>query len=82
MITSEAFGKAIPPHFVRDCAMTSLGNENPEHVRLSMSLLHHADPRIAEKHYNLASDSRAVEKFQNSIRDLRRKAGYPENRTA
>jgi hypothetical protein len=80
MITSEELGKAIPPHFVRDCVMTSLADEDPKHVWLSMSLLHHADPRIAEKHYNLASDSSAVKHYQASIGQLRRKLVGSETR--
>lgn len=71
--TKRAFGRSISPHLFRDCAMTSLANENPEHVWLGMSLLHHADPRIAEKHYNLALESDAVRQYQRFMTNNRRK---------
>ena len=71
--TERAFGRSISPHLFRDCAMTSLADENPEHVWLGMSLLHHADPRIAEKHYNQALESDAVRQYQGFITKSRRK---------
>ena len=70
--TKRAFGRSISPHLFRDCAMTSLADENPEHVWLGMSLLHHADPRIAEKHYNQALASDAVRQYQSVLTKSRR----------
>ncbi len=65
--TKKAFGQPLCPHLFRDCAATSLGEENPEHAWLSMSLLHHADPRITEKHYDQATAIDAVRKYQREI---------------
>jgi hypothetical protein len=42
----------------RDSAVTSLGETDPELVWLAPALLHHADRRIAERHYDQARDSR------------------------
>jgi len=70
--TKAAFGCALSPHLFRDAAMTSLAEQNPEHVWLGMSLLHHADPRIAERHYNQALDATAVGRYQSVIRNDRR----------
>jgi hypothetical protein len=53
--------------------MTTLGEQDPEHVWLGMSLLHHTDPRIAERHYNHAVASHAVRDFQEAVRQQRRK---------
>ena len=72
--TKAAFGKALSPHRFRDCAVTSLAAERPDLVWLSMSLLHQSDPRIAEKHYNQALTSQAVDVYQHSIRGIRRAA--------
>jgi len=70
--TAKAFGRAISPHLFRDCAVTSLGAESPEHVRIGMSLLHHADPRTTEKHYDQALADHAVDKFQLNILEQRK----------
>ena len=72
-VTNRAFGRPISPHFFRDIAMTTLGAENPELVWLGMSLLHHSDPRIAEKHYNQALESNAVRQYQSFMTKSRRK---------
>ena len=78
--TQPAFGRWISPHLFRDCAMTSLGEEQPDLVWLGMPLLHHSDHRIAGKHYNHARDSVAVRQYQASISVLRRK-GVARTRT-
>ena len=72
--TEAAFGVAVPPHRFRDSAVTSLGEEAPELVWLAPALLHHADLRIAEKHYDLARDAAAVTTWQRLIRAHRRNA--------
>ncbi len=71
--TKEALGHAVCPHLFRDSAITTLGEQEPEHVWLGMSLLHHTDPRITEKHYNHALASHAVLDFQEAVRQQRRK---------
>jgi integrase len=70
--TKEAFGHAVYPHLFRDSAMTTLGEQEPEHVWLGMSLLHHTDPRSTEKHYNHAQGVQAVRNYQASVRRQRR----------
>jgi integrase len=72
--TRAAFGTAIPPHRLRDSAVTSLGETDPELVRLAPTLLHHADQRIAEMHYNQARDGQAVALWQDYVRAERQKA--------
>ncbi len=72
--TKAAFGRGLSPHLFRDCALTTLGEENPEHVWLGISLLHHSDPRIAEAHYNQAKDASAVRAYQDALVADRRRA--------
>ena len=72
--TRTIFGVGVPPQRFRTCAMTSLGEEAPELVWLAPSLLHHADHRIAEKHYDLARDAQAVAEWQKHVAVLRRAA--------
>jgi integrase len=69
--TEAAFGTAISPHLFRDCAVTSSATVRPDLVWLGMSLLHHSDPRIAEKHYDHALATEAVQAYQDSLRRLR-----------
>ena len=70
--TKAAFGTAIPPHRFRDCAVTSLGETDPELMHLAPALLHHADLRIAERHYDQARDTHAVALWQEHVRAERR----------
>ncbi len=72
--TKTAFGSGIPPHRFRDCAVTSLGETDPELVWLAPALLHHADRRIAEAHYDQARDNAAVGLWQTYLQDQRRTA--------
>lgn len=72
--TRAAFGIGIPPHRFRDCAVTSLGEIDPELVWPAPALLHHADRRIAEMHYDQARDTTAVSLWQRHLQDRRRSA--------
>ncbi|NQW08464.1 MAG: hypothetical protein HQ481_01085 [Alphaproteobacteria bacterium] len=65
--TRAAFGKPLSPHLFRDAAATFLGEENPELVRLATTLLHHADGRTIEAHYNHARANHAVREYQDSV---------------
>jgi integrase len=72
--TRQAFGAEISPHLFRDCAVTTLGELDPKLLALARILLHHADPRTAEKHYDNARENHAVVKWQENILNVRRKA--------
>ena len=79
--TCKAFGHAINPHLFRDCAITTLANDDPERVWIGMPLLHHSDPRIAEKHYNQALENDAVRQYQKFLGKHRRTMKTPRRRT-
>jgi len=70
--TKDEFGWSLSPHLFRDCAVTSLGAENPELVWVGMSLLHHTDPRTTEKHYDQALSEKAVRDYQKVVQQKRR----------
>jgi integrase/recombinase XerD len=53
--TEETIGHAVPPHFFRDCAATTIALYDPEHVGIIPALLGHTTPRTAEQHYNHAT---------------------------
>jgi hypothetical protein len=52
--TREAFGVAIPPHWFRDAGVTMLVRDAPASARLTSSVLGHASPEMANRHYNQA----------------------------
>lgn len=72
--TKKRFGRSMTPHLFRDAAVTTLGDTDPEAVWVSMALLHHSDPRMAEKHYDQAKERTAVISYQNQLLDQRRAA--------
>ena len=76
MRTTQAFGHSVCPHLFRDCAVTSLGEQDPDHVWIGMQLLHHADPRTTEKHYDQALSDHAVRRYQDTVRAVRRAVPY------
>ncbi len=80
--TTDEFGRSVNPHLFRDAAVTMLGEEDPEKVWLSMTVLHQADPRTADKHYNHARDGAAVRQYQDVITAQRRAAAHPTRRRA
>lgn len=71
--TAKAFGHAVTPHLFRDCAVTTLGEADPEEVWLAHALLHHSDPRITESHYDHARSTAAVRDYQDAVLARRRK---------
>jgi integrase len=70
--TAKAFGRALSPHFFRDCAVTTLAQDSPTNVRLATPLLGHTDKRMTEKHYNQASQLEAGRKSIDALAKLRR----------
>jgi len=70
--TKRAFGVAINPHLFRDCAVTSVAIEDPEHIGIAAPILGHTDPRTTEKHYIHANSLVAARKHRSSVDALRR----------
>jgi len=54
----------------RDSLPTSLAIDDPKHVGAASAILGHADPRVTERHYNLAKSIEA------GLRDLRTLSEY------
>jgi integrase/recombinase XerD len=69
--TEETIGHAVPPHFFRDCAATTIALYDPEHVGIIPALLGHTTPRTAEQHYNHATSVVAAHTHQQTIARLR-----------
>jgi hypothetical protein len=70
--TRAALGFAVPPHRFRDSVVTTLCEKTPEQIWLAPILLHHADHRIAEMHYNQARDASSVQNWQQFVAKRRR----------
>jgi integrase len=69
--TEATIGHAVPPHFFRDCAATTIALYDPEHVGIIPAILGHTTPRTAERHYNHATSVLAARGHQQTIMRLR-----------
>ncbi|MEQ8332506.1 tyrosine-type recombinase/integrase [Nisaea sp.] len=70
-LTKSKFGKAIPPHFFRDCAATSIALEDPGHVWITKEVLGHSSIATSQKVYNQACNLSASRRFTTSTTALR-----------
>ena len=64
-------GVRVTPHLFRDCLATTVATVDPEHVQITMSLLGHSSPVIAERFYNHANSLEAGRAHQANIGRLR-----------
>jgi integrase len=71
-VTQRAFGRSINPHLFRDCAVTSVAIDDPEHIGIAAPLLGHTDPRTTEKHYIQANAIAAGRRLRKSVDTLRK----------
>ena len=71
-VTERAFGKSINPHLFRDCAVTTVAIDDPEHIGTAAPLLGHTDLRTTEKHYIQANAIAAGRRLRNSVDTLRK----------
>lgn len=71
-LTKAKFGQPINPHLVRDCAATSTAIEDPDHVRITTSILGHTSLRTSERYYNHAGSLVAMRRHQANLLALRR----------
>ena len=62
--TSAAYKLGFGPHLFRDCAATTIATEDPDHVRIVMSVLGHSRLRTSEKAYNHAQSFKAAGMYQ------------------
>lgn len=69
--TTAEFGHEVNPHLFRDCAVTSLAEEDPEHVLIAARLLDHSSLKTAERHYIQARGIEASRLHQRRVQALR-----------
>jgi integrase len=73
--TREGLGRAINPHFFRDCAVTSLAIEDPGHIGIATPLLGHRTVSTTERYYNQPRGleaSRLMQQYLISLRNRNR----------
>jgi integrase/recombinase XerD len=68
--TARAFGRALPPHWFRDAAATTIAIEDPRHVRDARHVLGHASLATTERHYNQAHSLEASRRHQAVLAGL------------
>lgn len=68
-------------HLFRDCAATSLAEDNPEQVRIAADLLGHRSFATTQRYYIAAGQRRALRHVQDTIL-VHRRAGRGERRYA
>ena len=72
-VTEQAFGVPINPHLFRDCAVTTVAIDDPEHIGIAAPILGHTDPRTTEKHYIQANAIVAGRRLRKSVDSARKK---------
>ena len=76
-VTERAFGVSINPHLFRDCAVTSVAIDDPEHIGIAAPILGHTDPRTTEKHYIQANAIVAGRRLRKSVDTMRKELPPP-----
>jgi len=71
-VTKRAFHVSINPHLFRDCAVTTVAIDEPEHIGIAAPILGHTDPRTTEKHYIQANALVAGRRLRQSVNTLRK----------
>ena len=72
--TERHLGVRISPHRFRHCAASSIGESNPELVRIIQFLLVHSSGCTAERYYNKASMRQASQRHGATIEALQAEA--------
>lgn len=68
--TTRELGKTLRPHMFRHCVPYTIANIDGAQINLASSLLQHTDPRITEKHYNLARSVESTRAFEEIVSGL------------
>jgi len=72
--TAKEFGHSVNPHLFRDCLITQLATEDPDHIQIAALLLGHKTHYTADRYYNHAEGHRATQKHQAHVQAKRRSA--------
>lgn len=70
-LTRAHFGHAIHPHLFRDCAATTIAEEDAAHVGIIPAVLGHTCDETSARHYNHACGYEAARRHQQVLSALR-----------
>lgn len=70
-ITLETLGVDVSPHLFRTAAASTAAAYGGNTPHLASAVLHHADPRVTEEHYNRATSVSAAEVYARIISEFR-----------
>jgi site-specific recombinase XerD len=66
-ITFAVFGRRVTAHEFRHATASSIAKEDPDHVGIVPSILGHADYRTSERHYIVADEMAAFNRFDKAL---------------
>jgi integrase/recombinase XerD len=73
-ITRRLLDRPLNPHLIRDCVLTALAIDAPDHVRAGARILGHSSLATGEAHYNHATAAAAQRRYFEVLAALRGKA--------
>jgi len=73
-VTVREFGVRINPHLFRDCAVSSISNQDPDHMILAGVLLGTRTIGIVERHYNHGAAEVALRRYHETFLSARTEA--------
>jgi integrase len=75
--TKPRFGHIVNVHLFRDCAVTTVAKEDPDHIRMCARLLGHTGLQTTERHCIVADTGVAVRAYHAAIEGIRGKNRRP-----
>ena len=66
--TLATVGARVSPHLFRTSAASAAALYGGQNAYLGSAILHHADPRVTQTHYNRATSLTAAEKLRQIVR--------------
>jgi integrase/recombinase XerD len=75
--TKPRFGHVVNVHLFRDCAVTTVAKEDPDHVRMCARLPGHTGLQTTERHYIVADTGVAVRAYHAAVEAIRIRGQRP-----
>ncbi len=69
-LTERLFGHRINPHLLRDCAVSAISTDSPEHILMAARVLGHSSLNTTIAHYEQSSMLMALSRLNDHIHTL------------
>lgn len=69
-LSEKLFGHRINPHLLRDCAVSAISTDSPEHILMAARVLGHSSLNTTIAHYEQSSMLMALSRLNNHIHTL------------